>query len=234
VISGARRGFGAALAAVLAAEGWRVYGIVRPGSETGTGSGAGAGASGSVRFLDWDIAHPCPDDVAEVLAGASIDVVVNNAAVGSNQKTLGAVDPGFLMQLLDNNIGGAVRVTQACLPGLLRAGQTGRRPLVVNVSSRLGSAALQAGGEFAGFGTSYGYRLSKAALNMLTLSLHEEFGAQLDAWSVHPGALNTGMGRAGATKEPATAARELLQELTGSRGTSPRYFELGSFAPLPW
>ncbi|CAN7312264.1 SDR family NAD(P)-dependent oxidoreductase [Arthrobacter sp. LjRoot14] len=228
VISGAGRGFGAALAAVLAAEQWTVYGIVRPGSAPE------ARESGSVRFLEWDIARSCPDAVSKVLSDASIDVVVNNAAVGSSQKTLSSVDSGSLAQLLDNNVAGAVRVTQASLAGLLRPGPRGRRPLVVNVSSRLGSAALQADGAFAGFGTSYGYRLSKAALNMLTLSLHEEFGAEMDVWSVHPGALTTGMGRAGASKEPATAARELLHELTERRGASPRFFELGSSAPLPW
>ncbi|WP_454698139.1 SDR family NAD(P)-dependent oxidoreductase [Arthrobacter humicola] len=228
VISGAGRGFGAALAAVLAAEGWTVYGIVRPGSAAKTGT------DGRVRFLEWDIAQPCPDGVAGVLAGASIDVVVNNAAVGSNQRTLAAVDPDSLAHLLDNNVAGAVRVTRASLAGLLRPGAGGRRPVVVNVSSRLGSAALQANGEFAGFGTSSGYRLSKAALNMLTLSLHEEFGADLDVWSVHPGALATGMGRSGASKEPATAASELLRELSEPGGTGPRFFELGSSAPLPW
>ncbi|WP_160292486.1 SDR family NAD(P)-dependent oxidoreductase [Arthrobacter sp. SPG23] len=228
VISGAGRGFGAALAAVLAAEQWTVYGIVRPGSAATTGPGGG------VRFLEWDIAHSCPEDVAEVLAGASIDVVVNNAAVGSSHKALGSVDAASLSRLLDNNVAGAVRVTQASLAGLLRPDQSGRRPLVVNVSSRLGSAALQAKGAFAGFGTSYGYRLSKAALNMLTLSLHEEFGAEMDAWSVHPGVLKTGMGRAGASKEPAVAATELLREFNDHRGTGPRFFELGSSVSLPW
>ncbi|MFF1385420.1 SDR family NAD(P)-dependent oxidoreductase [Arthrobacter sp. NPDC058288] len=228
VISGAGRGFGAALADVLTAEQWTVYGIVRPGFA------AEARVGGSVRFLEWDIAHSCPEDVAEVLAEASIDVVVNNAAVGSSQKTLSSVDSGSLAQLLDNNVAGAVRVTQASLDGLLRTGPGGRRPLVVNVSSRLGSASLHAEGAFAGFGTSYGYRLSKAALNMLTLSLHEEFGAEMDAWSVHPGALKTGMGRPGASKEPAAAARELLHEFNKHRGTGPRFFELGSSASLPW
>lgn len=159
---------------------------------------------------------------------------VNNAAVGSTQKALAAVDADSLAQLLDNNVAGAVRVTQASLAGLLRRGAGNRRPLIVNVSSRLGSATLQANGEFAGFGTSYGYRLSKAALNMLTLGLHEEFGADVDVWSVHPGALATGMGRSGASKEPATAARELLRELSEPRGISPRFFELGSSVPLPW
>lgn len=86
----------------------------------------------------------------------------------------------------------------------------------------------------AGFGTSYGYRLSKAALNMLTLSFHEEFGGDVDAWSVHPGALKTGMGRSGASKDPETAARELVRELTEGSGTSPRFFELGSAGALPW
>lgn len=114
--------------------------------------------------------------------------------------------------------------------------------MVINISSRIGSAALQTSGRFAGFGTSYSYRLSKAALNMLTFSLHEEFGGQLDVWSVHPGILKTGMGRAGADKDPAAAARELLSEMTGQMssgpslpsGRSPRFLELGSRSDLPW
>ncbi len=226
VISGAGRGFGAALAGVLADAGWVVYGIVR--------QDPAAGGNAAVRYLEWDISRPCPGPVARVLAAAGIDVVVNNAAVGSRQNSLGDVDPGDLAASLDNNVGGAVRVTQACLAGLLGPDKGPRRPLVINVSSRLGSAALQAAGTFAGFGTSYSYRLSKAALNMLTLSLHEEFGDRLDVWSVHPGILKTGMGRGGAAKDPAVAAAELLDEINAGASAGPRFVELGSAVPLPW
>ena len=226
VISGAGRGFGAALAGALADDGWMVYGIVRPDSAPARNA--------AVRYLDWDISRPCPGPVAEVLTGADLDVVVNNAAVGSRQNSLGDVDPGDLAASLNNNVGGAVRVTQACLAGLFGPDNGPRRPLVINVSSRLGSAALQAAGEFAGFGTSYSYRLSKAALNMLTLSLHEEFGDRLDVWSVHPGILKTGMGRSGAAKDPAVAAAELLHEINAGTPAGPRFVELGSGVPLPW
>jgi NAD(P)-dependent dehydrogenase (short-subunit alcohol dehydrogenase family) len=226
VVSGAGGGFGEAVAGALADDGWVVYGIVRQDSA--------ASRNAAVRYLEWDISRPCPGPVAEVLAGAYLDVVVNNAAVGSKQNSLGDLDPEDLAASLNNNVGGAVRVTQACLAGLLAAGNGLRRPLVVNVSSRLGSAALQAAGEFAGFGTSYSYRLSKAALNMLTLSLHEEFGDRLDVWSVHPGILKTGMGRSGAAKDPAVAAAELLREINAVTPAGPRFVELGSGVPLPW
>ncbi|HSL35352.1 MAG TPA: SDR family NAD(P)-dependent oxidoreductase [Arthrobacter sp.] len=233
VISGAARGFGAALSNTLLADGWTVYGIVRPGSPL-----LGAAA----RRLEWDISRPCPREVSAALAGARIDVVVNNAAVGSSQSSLPDVDPDALTAALNNNVAGAVRVTQACLRGLLAAGERPHRPLVINMSSRIGSASFQASGRFAGFGTSYSYRLSKAALNMLTLSLHEEFGGQLDVWSVHPGILKTGMGREGADKDPAAAARELLGEIASQMssgpsavsGTSPRFLDLGSRRDLPW
>ena len=234
VISGAARGFGAALCSTLLADGWTVYGIVRPGSPDLDGAAA--------HRLEWDISMPCPPEVSAVLAGARVDVVVNNAALGSSQNSLPDVDPDDLTAALNNNVAGAVRVTQACLAGLLEARERPHRPLVINMSSRMGSAALQASGRFAGFGTSYSYRLSKAALNMLTLSLHEEFGGQLDVWSVHPGRLRTGMGRAGADKDPAAAARELLSEMTSGissgpsapPGGSPRFLELGSGRDLPW
>jgi len=234
VISGAARGFGAALCSTLLADGWTVYGIVRPGSPVLDGAAACR--------LEWDISLPCPPEVAAALARARIDVVVNNAAVGSSQNSLFDVDPDAVTAALNNNVAGAVRVTRACLGGLLASGERPHRPLVINMSSRLGSAALQASGRFAGFGTSYSYRLSKAALNMLTLSLHEEFGGQLDVWSVHPGILKTDMGRTGAAKDPVAAARELLSEMTiqssggpsARSGQGPRFLDLGSRRDLPW
>lgn len=190
VISGAARGFGAALCSILLADGWTVYGIVRPGSPVLDGAAA--------RRLEWDISLPCPPEVAAALARARIDVVVNNAAVGSSQNSLFDVDPDAVTAALNHNV--------------------------------------------AGFGTSYSYRLSKAALNMLTLNLHEEFGGQLDVWSVHPGILKTDMGRTGAAKDPVAAARELLSEMTSQSsggpsarsGQGPRFLDLGSRRDLPW
>lgn len=136
--------------------------------------------------------------MAAALARARIDVVVNNAAVGSSQNSLFDVDPDAVTAALNHNV--------------------------------------------AGFGTSYSYRLSKAALNMLTLSLHEEFGGQLDVWSVHPGIVKTDMGRTGAAKDPVAAARELLSEMTSQSsggpsarsGQGPRFLDLGSRRDLPW
>lgn len=95
VISGAARGFGAALCSTLLADGWTVYGIVRPGSPL-----FGAAA----RRLEWDISRPCPREESAALAGARIDVVVNNAAVGSRQSSLPDVDPDALTAALNNKL----------------------------------------------------------------------------------------------------------------------------------
>ena len=63
----------------------------------------------AARRLEWDISKRCPSGVTAALAGARIDVVVNNAAVGSSQNWLPEVDPDALTAALDNNVAGAVQ-----------------------------------------------------------------------------------------------------------------------------
>jgi NAD(P)-dependent dehydrogenase (short-subunit alcohol dehydrogenase family) len=92
-----------------------------------------------------------------------LDVLVNNAGIGGRIDG-GAQDPTTLdldvvRAVLDTNVFGVVRVTNAMLPLLRRAGS----PRIVNMSSNMGSLALRTGPVLAA------YAPSKSMLNSVTV-----------------------------------------------------------------
>ena len=108
----------------------------------------------------------------------SIDVLVNNAAVLSRlDGVLEEVDFGQVMQTIDVNACGPLRVVQQFLP-LLQAGQG---KLIVNISSE--AASIQDCERTAW----YGYCMSKAALNMQSRILANYLAPQgFRVIAVHP------------------------------------------------
>ena len=92
-----------------------------------------------------------------------LDVLVNNAGIGG-QLDGGAQDPATLdldvvRAVLDTNVFGVVRVTNAMLP-LLREAES---PRIVNMSSNMGSLKLRSGPILAA------YAPSKTMLNSITV-----------------------------------------------------------------
>ncbi|MDP9122033.1 MAG: SDR family oxidoreductase [Acidobacteriota bacterium] len=104
--------------------------------------------------------------VAAQVAGelGRVDALINNAAIAIDQKdSLATLDPGVMRRTLETNLFGALGCCQAFLPLMQRQGY-GR---IVNVSSGRGSfSKLAAGGP--------SYRVSKTALNALTVILADE------------------------------------------------------------
>ena len=207
LVTGAGRGYGLELCRLLSARGARVMGTVR------TADGAAA-----LRASCGEAVAPVVLDVTDAGAGAAIaealatldrplDLLVNNAGVMPSGARIAEVRVADVDHLLRVHVLGPIACTQAALPWLRRASQG----TVVNITSRLGSIARIAAGEYDHLRISYAMRISKAAQNMLTACLHRELMAEgIAVYAVHPGRLQTRMGSADADVDAAEAAMRLL------------------------
>jgi len=224
VVTGAGRGFGAALARELSAAGWLVLAVVRQASRAPALDGLPG-----VQVVIHDVRSDDLSAVVDAVRGRPVDVLINNAAQGAAHQRLGSVDAAGVLNAVDVNAAGPLRMVQALLPQLLSSAD----PVIVNITSRLGSVSAQARGDFARLSTSYAYRVSKAAQNMVTVSLAQDLQGRVRCWAVHPGKLATGMGQADAVKPPRLAARELRELLESNERRSPRFVSLGA-PDLDW
>ncbi len=218
MVTGANRGLGYAIVHELAEHGWDVLALTRTSAEPADASWP----AGVVPVLH-DVRSKSTHALTAAVGQRPVDLLVNNAAQGAPHGTLGAIEADGLLNAVDVNVAGPLRLAQFLLPNLLAAPD----PVIVNVSSRLGSVSAQANGDFADLSTSYAYRVSKAAQNMLTVSLAQELRGRVRCWAVHPGKLATAMGQSDASKSPAVAARELRELVDSGCRTSPRFCSLG-------
>ncbi|MEM6381043.1 MAG: SDR family oxidoreductase [Pseudomonadota bacterium] len=139
LITAASSGFGTLIANDLIKAGHRVAGTVRDPE------GRNAKAAEALRSIGVHIVELDVTDDASVEAGVaqakaalgSIDVLINNAGVGSHglQESFSADD---FQRLFDINVFGVQRMTRAVLPDM-RSNGSG---LIVNISSLLGRVAL--------------------------------------------------------------------------------------------
>jgi NAD(P)-dependent dehydrogenase (short-subunit alcohol dehydrogenase family) len=178
LVTGASRGFGAALADALHKLGWTLIVDAR---------NADALAKTTAR---WENAIAIPGDVSEpdhreqlaraVLGLGPLDLLVNNASVlgPSPQPTLDRYPIGVLASVYDVNVFAPLALTQLVLPNLKDAGGT-----VVNITSDAGLEPYEGWG---------GYGSSKAALDQLTAILGAE-NPSIAAYAFDPGDMRTQM-----------------------------------------
>ncbi|SDH14930.1 SDR family NAD(P)-dependent oxidoreductase [Klenkia brasiliensis] len=164
LVTGATRGIGRETARQFAALGHTVFLGARD-LERGRAVAAEVGALPVL--LDVTDTSSVAGALAAVGARSGrLDVLVNNAGVPDNTVEVADVDGDTALRVLDTNVAGVVRVTQAALP-LLRAAED---PVVVNVGSGLGSFAATTDPDRPESQTPLiVYAASKAALAMLTL-----------------------------------------------------------------
>ena len=153
-----------------------------------------------------------------------LDSLVNNAGVLLDEGVAGLEVPVETVHAtFEVNVYGALRVTQAFAPLLVRA-----RGNVVNVSSIMGQLASAGPGYLA-------YRSSKAALNMITRVLAAELrphGVRVNA--AHPGWIRTRMGGPAAPGTPEEGAAPIVWLATlGPDGPTGGFFGPGN-RPLDW
>lgn len=228
LITGASRGFGAALAASFAARGARVFAGARgprPVLEAIIEQ-----HPGSVTAVALDVADDASvrRAVSSVQAAVpALDVLINNAAIRSRTVShpIESIDFADVQRTLDVNAVGPLRVVQAFLP-LLRAGAA---PLLVNVSSEAGSIGPS------GRDREFDYCMSKAALNMATRLLYNYLAGSVRVLSLHPGWLRTDMGGPRAALDPRAVAETVAERLLGAQPVAEGLLFIDHQGnPLPW
>jgi NAD(P)-dependent dehydrogenase (short-subunit alcohol dehydrogenase family) len=166
LVTGANKGIGFAIARGLGAVGFTV--AVGARDETRREEaverlrGAGVDAFGVALDVTSDDSATAAAATIDRTAGR-LDVLVNNAGISGPFGDGGTQDPTTLdldvvRTVLDTNLFGVVRVTNAMLPLLRRAGS----PRIVNMSSTMGSLTLRTGPVMAA------YAPSKSMLNSIT------------------------------------------------------------------
>ena len=220
LITGANRGIGLELARLMVARGDVVIGTTRLMSE------AAELAAMGVTVLPLDVLDPASIDALRVaMEGKPLDVLVNNAGVSSESKTLASCTGEELARVLATNATGPVLVAKALASSL----EMSSRRLIVNVSSQLGSIRNNTGG------SSYGYRASKAALNMLTTCMaHELRPRGFTCVAMHPGWVRTRMGGQQAPLSAPDAASRILARIDGFGPADSGTFVDLDGRGLPW
>ncbi|HEX5203167.1 MAG TPA: SDR family oxidoreductase [Actinoplanes sp.] len=175
LVTGANKGIGYEIAAGLGALGWSV-GVgarddARREEAVGKLRAAGADAFGVPLDVTDDRSVAAAARLLEERGG--LDVLVNNAAItGGRPQEPTLVDPAIVRNVVETNVLGVIRVTNAMLPLLRRSA----RPRIVNMSSTVGSLARQSvpGAETGPI--SAAYAPSKSFLNAVTIQYAKELG----------------------------------------------------------
>jgi NAD(P)-dependent dehydrogenase (short-subunit alcohol dehydrogenase family) len=226
-VTGANRGLGLEFARQYAADGWRVFATCRDPDTAKQLGRLAAGSGGQVDVLALDVTDNAGIRVAaKSLAGETIDVLINNAGLGSpkNQR-LGQLDYAAWARVLDANTLGPMRLVEAFLDHVAKGGEK----KIVTLTSAMGSIADNASGG------SYAYRSSKAAVNIVMKSLSIDLAPRgITCVVVHPGWVRTDMGGPGGKLDPAESVSAMRRLIVGLKPTdSGRFFNYDG-KPYPW
>lgn len=213
VVTGAARGIGAEVARQLGQAGFAVLVTARD-LDAASAYAAELVADGiEAEPGHLDIGDPASvADLAGSLGQRPVAVLVNNAAAFADwSETASAADLDNARQVMETNLFGPWRVTQALLPALERSVATRGSAQVVNVGSGSGSHGDPQFG-LSSHPASVSYAVSKAALHALTVKLAGELrdrGVRVDA--VDPGLTATAPGMAETGARPvADGARSVV------------------------
>jgi len=176
LVTGANKGIGFEVAKRLAQHGYFVYMGSRT-LENGVSAARALEADGltNVAAIQLDVTDPKSVAAARATIGAKttvLDVLVNNAGIsgGFQQSALGS-PADLYKEVLDTNLFGVIRVTQAFIDLLKKSAE----PRIVNVSTSMASLTIASDLTNANYPTRFAaYQTSKSALNMYTINLAYE------------------------------------------------------------
>ncbi|MDB2462867.1 SDR family oxidoreductase [Algibacter sp.] len=209
LITGANRGLGLEMAKQFSADGYHVIGTARSPEralelkETG------------VKVIQLDVTNQKSiDAMAASLKDVTIDILINNAGyfgpnkIGTPSDKLDTLTPKELELCFAVNAMGPVFVTQALLPNLKKS----EIKKLIYISSR---ASMLNNSKSS---SNYGYKMSKAALNMGVVVMHNNLKKKnFIVAAIAPGHTQTDMGGENAkltTEETIIKVKKLIENLT--------------------
>lgn len=217
VVTGTNRGIGLALVQALTKRGLEVLAACRNGSAALTATGAEVAEGVDVGTEEGVQA------LKAAVGERSINLLIHNAGILRWHESLEEVKRAGILEQFTVNAVAPVLLTQALLPRLVRGAK------VALITSRMGSIADNTSGGH------YGYRMSKAALNIAGVSLARDLSPREVAVAIlHPGMVSTEMIGGRGQLEPAEAAQGLLQRIDAlSLQTSGTFWHQNGEV-LPW
>lgn len=236
LVTGANKGIGYEIARGLGALGWTV-GVGARDQARGDEAVARLCADGVDAF---GVALDVTDDMsvtsaAELIAErhGQLDALVNNAGItGGPDQQPTTVDPEVIRTVVETNVIGVVRVTNAMLPLLRRAAS----PRIVNMSSSVGSLTRQAGvGSEAATGPiAVAYSPSKTFLNAVMLQYVRELaGTDILINAACPGFVATDLNGFRGVRTPQQGAAVAIRlACLPDGGPNGRFFE--DAGEVPW
>ena len=175
LITGANKGIGLELSRQLTERGDEVIALCRNASPE-------LRALGVRLFEGVDVTDRAAlENVSRDLGETRIDVLINNAGIFENE-TFDDLDFDRIRRQFEVNALGALQVTSIMQSHLVQGSK------IILMTSRMGSIDDNGSGNY------YGYRMSKAALNMAGVNLAHDFRAKGIAVAIlHPGMVATEM-----------------------------------------
>ena len=188
LVTGANRGMGLEISRQLAARGMHVVMTARVVERCRASAEPLRAAGLDVSCHQLDVTQP--DSIRDAVAAVDaelgrLDILVNNAAILLGHTTPGSTfSVAMVRELMETNAYGTLQMCQAVIP-LMQRHNYGR---IVNVASRAGQLASMGS-------NSLGYRMSKAAVNVITRVLASELCSyNILINSMSPGHIRTDMG----------------------------------------
>ena len=227
LITGASRGIGLEMVRYGIEQGWRVYACCRHPQQAEALLNTAKLAVGQVSVHVVDMSELATiQALAYELRQTPIDMLINNAGIyGSDANKFGCVDVVSWQQAFMVNTIAPLKMVEAFADNLM----LGNHKIVACISSKMGSMADN------GYGNSYIYRSSKAALNAVVKSLSIDLRSQgIRAVALHPGWVKTDMGGPQAEISARESVAQMMTTLLSlTAEDSGRFIDIDG-SDIPW
>ena len=218
LITGANRGIGLEMVRYSMEQGWRVFACCRNPNTADKLFNIAKLSNGKISVHIADMQELSTlQALSYELRNDPIDILINNAGIyGSDKNNFGSVDVVSWLQAFQVNSIAPLKMVEAFSEQLLM----GKRKLVACMSSKMGSMADN------GYGNSYIYRSSKAALNAVVKSLSIDLKEQnIISVALHPGWVKTDMGGPDAPLEVSQGADTAVWLTTEEKIPTGKFFK---------